>query len=920
MLELHAHQAMGDAKKVRVSTSSAALCYSISLAFEPRAAVRVSIECRSSQVMTRPVLLVFGSSDWFQPKVVFVEARPGTWPTNHEEGPALLEHVVRSPDARFNDRVRWLEAEYVPTLCPSVLSCSAGEMISYGQVAPPWHDDQTLDILKKVAAARLAKARNVEARGERRGQVDRLLGDHAQRDFFRLSKSDDDATESGLKRATREAVAASIVAAAAGESHSVVLSATGLVFASGANECGQLGVGDRVDRALLTPVSAAEKAAGPRPRFSQRLLVSRIACGSHHTAAITLEGQLYAWGSNKFGQLGAGDGDAAKPRRVALPREVLTVSRIACGGEHTLCTAIGAHTEACVFAWGNARAGALGLARRDHKIVRTPRKVESLRGVLDVACGTLHSACVDERGRVFTCGANEFFQLGRARGPRDEFSRIELDGVASQVACGGSHTLVLLSTGAVYACGDNSYGQLGLGDFRERKLATRLESLDGIVANRLVAGPKTSAALTRCGRVYLWGQHYSEQLSDDADAPWLSSCSTPAHAHGAAVGNDAAADELPVPSLALTPSCCVTRAIALGCSHTLLLTDQTRDEATRRFRRALRFALDAKAHFRQAKALLDPRKESADILNHSWMKACKLHEFYHQLCGDQLTEARAHRRAVAAIERARLDRILKRRVTGKSHDLFQPTWCDRVAVALLLQTRLARAAYDGRRYREGDRAELAETALRLETRRVLTFLGLRAALTLRAASTLHRCALDLELIAHVEGLLRRRRASSGPFVLQSLLSVHLQTESRDTTVRCLESPAPAEIPLEADDDSRRVAPFEATPPELTAKQVQQRVPDATRPTSRPVVPSRNVFWCSQKGLVVPAAVHAAKKRQAVARTLRPSEKRRREALRAARARQFARWLEIAKVDVRRPPPALRAAHHRTQRVLVAFPS
>ncbi|GBG32996.1 Iron-sulfur cluster assembly 1-like, mitochondrial [Hondaea fermentalgiana] len=82
---------------------------------------------------------------------------------------------------------------------------------------------------------------------------------------------------------------------ASGHSHLAALADTNEVYICGENECGQLGVGDRIHRSLLTHVG-----------FLSGLGVASLACGMFHTAAITWEGSLYVWGSNDNGQLGLG--------------------------------------------------------------------------------------------------------------------------------------------------------------------------------------------------------------------------------------------------------------------------------------------------------------------------------------------------------------------------------------------------------------------------------------------------------------------------------------------------------------------------------------------------------------------------------------------------------------------------------------
>ncbi|NXJ95289.1 RCCD1 protein, partial [Corythaixoides concolor] len=65
----------------------------------------------------------------------------------------------------------------------------------------------------------------------------------------------------------------------------------------------------------------------------QDLEVSKVSCGSRHTAVITRGGELYTWGWGKYGQLGHGDtASSDQPRRVQyLVAEGLRAEEVVCG-------------------------------------------------------------------------------------------------------------------------------------------------------------------------------------------------------------------------------------------------------------------------------------------------------------------------------------------------------------------------------------------------------------------------------------------------------------------------------------------------------------------------------------------------------------------------------------------------------------
>lgn len=66
-------------------------------------------------------------------------------------------------------------------------------------------------------------------------------------------------------------------------------------------------------------------------------VIVQIACGVEHSIALTNDGDLYAWGSNRDGQLGLGSDVEAeiKPKRI-IALEAVPIAFIACGGYHTV--------------------------------------------------------------------------------------------------------------------------------------------------------------------------------------------------------------------------------------------------------------------------------------------------------------------------------------------------------------------------------------------------------------------------------------------------------------------------------------------------------------------------------------------------------------------------------------------------------
>ena len=73
------------------------------------------------------------------------------------------------------------------------------------------------------------------------------------------------------------------------------------------------------------------------------------------------------------------------------------------------------------------------------------------------------------------------------------------------MSCGGHHAAALSSTGRLYTWGDNRAGQLGLGDDSARCLPCYVEALQLRRVSQVVAGARSTMALTDYNELLAWG-------------------------------------------------------------------------------------------------------------------------------------------------------------------------------------------------------------------------------------------------------------------------------------------------------------------------------------------------------------------------------------------------------------------------------
>jgi formylglycine-generating enzyme required for sulfatase activity len=288
-----------------------------------------------------------------------------------------------------------------------------------------------------------------------------------------------------------------------GFSHTLYLGAGATtVTAWGMNTDGRLGVGD-----MSSPVNWAKTVQG----IPVGVTVDALSAGGTHSL-ILAGGQVYAAGSDRFGQLGQGAVNGANKTSftsVAIPSS--TPVAVAAGGNHSLIVT----TSGKVFACGDNFYGQLAqpaTTASSGTLVEVNFPGLSTK-IVSVAAGADHNLAVDENGGVWVWGRNSYGQLGK--GTRTAAERIpsKLVGVAARaVATGFSHSLFLETSGKVRGFGRNNCGQTGQSATSSVVLVpTLIAGLNDI--QLLAAGTDSSFAIDQAGQLRSWGYNaYGELL------------------------------------------------------------------------------------------------------------------------------------------------------------------------------------------------------------------------------------------------------------------------------------------------------------------------------------------------------------------------------------------------------------------------
>jgi alpha-tubulin suppressor-like RCC1 family protein len=273
------------------------------------------------------------------------------------------------------------------------------------------------------------------------------------------------------------------ISGCSGLSHSAVIGDTAelsrVLMVWGRNDRGQLGTGDTIQRLVPTEPDWSKtmrrtsdsqpyfQVSTPRPRFIM------VACAEDSTVGVTDKGQVYAWGSNDYGQLGITDMTA---EMIKTPAGLYhrTVPYLISSLQNVFVVAVtaGAYHFAAlsdtgqVFLWGSNSEGQLGMG--DFSQRNLPVLLDYfINPVQQVQAGSYHTIFLDTFGRVFVCGSNSNGQLGAGQGVEaktpNAVSSISKQHITT-VASGHYHVFAIAEDGVAWSWGANSFGQLGVGD------------------------------------------------------------------------------------------------------------------------------------------------------------------------------------------------------------------------------------------------------------------------------------------------------------------------------------------------------------------------------------------------------------------------------------------------------------------------
>lgn len=312
-----------------------------------------------------------------------------------------------------------------------------------------------------------------------------------------------------------DASALSFTALDSGYDHSCGITDEARLMCWGDNGLGQLGTGP--GRGSYWPVGVSGLSS-----------VSAVAVSNYYSCAIA-GGKIWCWGENHAGQLGTGDREMRPvPTEVHGPWGAgAFATAVSTGLEHAC-----AIVEGGLWCWGDNGYGQIGDGSGSDRL--TPVQIWPGNTAFDaVSLGDLHS-CALNGGKLYCWGNNAHGELGDgsllSRTTPTLTQGFPAD-VPVQLVDAGSQHACATAGGKAYCWGDNTYGQLGDDTVISRSIAAPVGgALAGVNSIESTgAGEFNSCAVAGNGATWCWGSNDAGQLGS---GPALADSKTPVAVNG----------------------------------------------------------------------------------------------------------------------------------------------------------------------------------------------------------------------------------------------------------------------------------------------------------------------------------------------------------------------------------------------------
>ena len=209
--------------------------------------------------------------------------------------------------------------------------------------------------------------------------------------------------------------------------------------------------------------------------------VVSVSVGWSHTMAVTVDGSLWAWGTNNKGQLGNGTTtDSYEPIKI-----MDDVAFVSAGWDYSMAI----KTDGSLWAWGDNSYNNLGDGTSKNRLIPT----EIMDDVKFVSAAGFHTMAIKTDGSLWAWGINDVGQLGDGtvsdwEDDESKSSPIKIMDDVTYVATGATdiigssikigYTFAVKTDGSLWSWGGNRHGQLGDGTITTYNYETGIHDIN----------------------------------------------------------------------------------------------------------------------------------------------------------------------------------------------------------------------------------------------------------------------------------------------------------------------------------------------------------------------------------------------------------------------------------------------------------
>lgn len=275
---------------------------------------------------------------------------------------------------------------------------------------------------------------------------------------------------------------------AGGGNHALFLIDDGRTFGCGWNNRCQLGIQQRKNISTITNITLESSEMADE--------IIDVACGWDSSAVIDINGSIFVWGSNTFGQIGLPTEKVKythRPYRLRLPEDK-KARDIAFGLRFLAIRTV----DNCIYFVGRIKTIEFNCTLVEWRgcyfwqLRIDDATVKNLKSIASGQNHFIYDVIGEDGTMVYGFGDNKFNQI----------ASIQLPGYVTSLRSGWTHNGAI-SHGSIYLWGRNTYGQLGTAETTYSGVNTvRCEDSDVV---ELYLGAEHGTAISQNGAVYTWG-------------------------------------------------------------------------------------------------------------------------------------------------------------------------------------------------------------------------------------------------------------------------------------------------------------------------------------------------------------------------------------------------------------------------------